>query len=195
MGKAEFKKARTRRSHACITFSFFFLSCWWPIRQGRTKKMKWDEKEESFPSLLVTHVGENSKWMCSKNWGENREVLRAGLMKYECYTIGSYKIYQIQTDIAVWECVADPEHLLGVRKHHYQTPLWNFFIDTWTMEYMTWTWILIATHNWLMLFCCCFLLCFPFCFQYYGTTAPEYLCYDIYIYILYYCTCAFVCES
>lgn len=32
---------------------------------------------------------------------KKREVLRAGLMKYDCYRVGRYKIEQIQTDIAV----------------------------------------------------------------------------------------------
>lgn len=61
-------------THAFVTLSLLFLSCWRPIRQGGVKRMRWDEKEEKHSGglrLLVTRVGERQ---CE----EKAEILRFG---------------------------------------------------------------------------------------------------------------------
>lgn len=74
--------------HACITFSFFFLSCWWPIRQRRTEGWNEMKRCKGFLTLLVTLVGK-TEWV-QYELGQDREVSRTRWMKYASYTIGIY---------------------------------------------------------------------------------------------------------
>lgn len=111
--------------HAFVTFSFFFLPCWGPIRQGRTKKMTWDEKEEStqrFKSVsyswrrkqcAVGIVGE--RW----RFGELGWWDLMGVTKYINIKLILQCESMLRTQISVWGEKAEPD--------------WMVLVEIWTI--------------------------------------------------------------